>query len=232
MNGLIGKKVGMTSVYSEDGTTMIPVTVIEVGPCTVLQCKTEEKDGYSAVQVGFDSQKEHRVPAPMLGHFKKAGSEPKRVVREFRASEGEELSAGQTLGAGDVFAADMWVDVTARSKGRGFQGVVKRYNFRGGRKTHGGHMHRRGGSIGQCVSPARVAKGRKMPGHMGNRIFTTQNLKVVSVLADDNAILIRGAVPGPNGGYVTVRHACKKPAPALPTKAAPAEEVTSDEGAE
>ena len=215
MNGLIGKKVGMTQVFEESGAR-VPVTVIELGPCRVLQVKTPEKDGYSAAQIGFGDKitkkgkpKAVREPQPMQGHLKKSGAPPQKVIKEFRLEEGDEINVGDTLTA-DVFEGVEFVDVTATSKGRGFQGVVKRHNFRGGRKTHGGHMHRRGGSIGQCVSPARVMKGRKMPGHMGHKTITTQNLKVVAIRPEENVLLVRGAVPGPNGGSVCVRKALKK----------------------
>lgn len=208
MNGLIGRKVGMTQVFAETGE-QIAVTVIELGPCVVLQRKTSEKDGYEAVQVGFDAQKEHRVTKPLLGHYKKAGATPRKVIQEFRTDAETELKSGDEVKV-DLFTDVKHVDITGQTKGRGFQGVVKRWNFGGGRKTHGGHMHRRGGSIGQCVSPARVMKGRKMPGHMGNRRRTIQNLEVIAVRADDNALLIRGAVPGPNGGIVTVNKSLKK----------------------
>jgi len=215
MDGLIGRKIGMTQVFDQKTGAQIAVTVIEAGPCKVLQLKTEENEGYNAVQVGFETiankkgkAKTAKTPKAQLGHFAKSGSDPVRFVREFRV-DSTELEVGGDVKV-DIFGETNFVDVTGTSKGRGFQGVVKRYNFRGGRKTHGGQMHRRGGSIGQCVSPARVAKGRKMPGHMGARRITEQNLKVVAVRPEDNAILVRGAVPGPTGGLVVVKKALKK----------------------
>lgn len=209
MKGLIGRKVGMTQVFDDDGR-VTPVTVIEAGPCVVVQCKTLDNDGYKAVQLGFEDQKESRLTKAELGHFKKAGVSPKKVVREFRLKDGEqELEAGSELSA-SVFEGVGFVDVCATGKGRGFQGVVKRYNFGGGRASHGGGWTRRPGSIGQCESPARVMKNRKMPGQMGNKPVTTQNLKVVQVRPEENLIFLRGAVPGPNGGIVTVREALKK----------------------
>ena len=208
MTGLIGYKRGMTQVFDDNGD-QIPVTVIEVGPCAVVQRKSEETDGYSAVQLGFEEQKEHRLSKGERGHFAKAEVTPKRVLREFRVAGEDELAVGDTV-TSEIFADVKFVDITGVTKGRGFQGVVKRYDFRGGRKTHGGKMHRRGGSIGQATSPARVMKNRKMPGHMGSVNRTTQNIKVVAVRPEDNVILVRGAVPGPNGGLVTVQKALKK----------------------
>ena len=208
MQGLIGRKVGMTQVFAESGE-QVPVTVIECGPCVVLQRKTGDKDGYEAVQVGFADQKPQRVTKPMLGHFAKAETTPKRVVREFRTEADSEVKAGDEVKV-DLFKDIKYVDIQGRTKGRGFQGVVKRWNFGGGRKTHGGHALRGGGSIGQCVSPARVQKGRKMPGQMGTKRRTVQNLEVVAVREDDNALLVRGAVPGPNGGILSINKSIKK----------------------
>jgi large subunit ribosomal protein L3 len=208
MKGLIGKKLGMTQVYDDDGR-MTPVTVIEAGPCTVVQRKTVERDGYSAVQLGFGEQKESRLTRPVLGHCKKAGVSAKKVLREFRTAGETELKAGDELTA-SVFEGVAYIDVTATGKGRGFQGVVKRYNFSGGRASHGGGWTRRTGSIGMCEHPGRVMKNRKMPGQMGDKTVTTQNLKVVQVRPEENLILVRGAVPGPKGAVVIVREALKK----------------------
>ncbi len=212
MNEIIGKKVGMTQVFDEKGR-QFNVTVLEVGPCSVVQVKTIEKDGYSAVQLGFGPQKKQRLNKPALGHLEKAGVEPLRVLREVEVGEGEEVKAGDQVTAA-LFEGVEYVDVTGTSKGRGFQGVVKRYNFGGGRATHGSGTHRGPGSIGMKVSPARVFKGKKMPGHMGSDRVTTQNLRVVQVRPDDNVILVEGAVPGPAGGLVMVRKAIKKAAKA------------------
>lgn len=209
MNAIIGRKIGMTQIFDENGV-QIPVTVIEAGPCKVVQRKTAETDGYDAVQLGFHEQKAHRVTKAAMGRFDKAGVTPRRVLREFRCEAGSELKAGDEVNAG-VFGDVRYVDITGISKGRGFQGVVKRYNFAGGRKGHGGKsVLRAPGSIGQCEFPARVFKGKKMPGHMGNKRVTTQNIKVVQVREDDNVILVKGSVPGPNGGVVLVRKAIKK----------------------
>ena len=209
MNGLIGRKLGMTQVFSEDGRR-VAVTVLEAGPCTVIQRKQAASDGYEAVQLGFGDQKESRVDKPALGRFKKASSEPKRILREFWIDEEAPVSEGQTLSVTDVFENVSHVDITGLSKGRGFQGVVKRHRMAGGRMTHGGHSKRRVGSIGQCSYPARVAKGQRMPGHMGNRRVTTQNLKVLGLRGEDNLLLVQGAVPGPVGGIVLIRKALKK----------------------
>jgi large subunit ribosomal protein L3 len=208
MNGILGKKVGMTQVFDESGL-QIPVTIIEAGPCAVVQVKTQARDGYSAAQLGFDDQREHRLTSPLKGHYKKGTSAPKKVLKEFAIDSGAEVNAGDTVSV-SIFEAGKHVDITAQSKGKGFQGVVKRYNFRGGRKTHGGHAHRAPGSIGQCTSPSRVMKGQKMPGHMGNRRITVQNLKIIQVREEDNALLVEGAVPGPNGAYIEIRKALKK----------------------
>lgn len=208
MNALIGKKVGMTQVFDEAGN-QVPVTVIEAGPCVVVQRKTAQTDGYDAVQIAFSEQKPQRVNKPSTGHFAKAGVAPHRRLKEFRVDAESELKAGDNVGV-DTFSDVHFVDVTAISKGRGFQGVVKRWNFAGGRATHGSHHHRTAGSIGQCAIPSRVFKGKKMPGQMGSKQVTVQNLKVIAVREEDNAILVKGAVPGPNGGYVQIRKATKK----------------------
>lgn len=206
--GLLGKKIGMTRVYDANGKAT-PVTVIEAGGNTVLQVKSQEKNGYDSVQVGFDSQKESRVSKPLLGHFKKANAEPKKFVREFRLSspvEGElNLEVSQ-------FEVGQFVDVIGRSKGKGFQGVVKKHNFAGQPAAHGSKMHRRNGAIGNRSTPGRVWKNMGMPGHLGDEQVTVQNLRIVQVRPDENLILICGAVPGANGSYVVVRPAKKKQA--------------------
>ncbi len=212
--GLLGKKVGMTRVYDEDGD-MIPVTVVDVSDNAVLQVRNQETDGYSAVQVGYDSQKESRINKPRAGHFKKSGSEPKRYVKEFRVENDEavgELAAGADLGV-DLFQAGQWVDVIGTSKGKGFQGVYKKFGFGGLPQSHGSMMHRRPGGIGAGTTPGRVWKNAKMPGREGGKHVTVQNLKVVEARVDDKVLLISGAVPGSKGGYVIVRPAIKKPAP-------------------
>ena len=208
MKGLIGKKLGMTSIYDENGSA-VPVTVLEVGPCVVVQRKDEERDGYSAIQLGYAEQKEQRLNKPNLGHYKKAGVEAHRVLREFRVAADSEVAIGDVVDV-RVFEEVNFVDVVATGKGRGFQGVVKRYDFGGGRASHGGGWLRRTGSIGMCEFPGRVFKGKKMPGHMGSKRVTTQNLRVMQVRVEENLILIKGSIPGANGGIVTVKEALKK----------------------
>jgi len=208
--GLLGKKLGMSRLFDQQAGTMIPVTVIDVSGNTILQVKTTEKEGYSAVQVGFDNQKEQRVSKPDLGHFKKAGSTPKRFIREFRLKDG--AVTPETHPGVETFAVGQWVDVIADSKGKGFQGAVARHGFGGLRMTHGSMMHRRTGAIGCRSTPGRVWKNQKMPGHMGTTRTTVQNLKIVAVRPEDGVILVSGAVPGSKGGYVTVRSAKKKTA--------------------
>ena len=208
--GLLGKKLGMTRLFDEQAGSMIPVTVIDVSGNTLLQSKTVESDGYTAVQVGFDDQKEQRVINPDLGRFKKAGSTPKRLVKEFRFVRGAELPTEHP--GLDTFSEGQWVDVIGTTKGRGFQGAVKRHGFGGLKQTHGSMMHRRTGAIGCRSTPGRVWKNQKMPGHMGNVPRTIQNLKVVAVRSEDGVILVSGAVPGSKGGYLTIRAAKKKSA--------------------
>jgi large subunit ribosomal protein L3 len=211
--GLLGKKVGMTRIYDEVGNS-IPVTVIEAGGNRILQVKGGEgsKDGYKAAQVGFDDQKEHRVPKPLLMHFKKYGSGAKKVVREFRFADDAQLPESGELSV-SVFQAGQFVDVIGQSKGKGFQGVVKRHGFAGQPATHGSMMHRRPGAIGNRSTPGRVWKNMRMPGHMGDERITVQNLKIVQVREADNLLLISGCVPGAIGSYVVIRPAKKKPLP-------------------
>ena len=208
MKGLIGKKLGMTSIYDEAGVA-VPVTVIEAGPCVVVQQKTNEKEGYSAVQLGYEDQKEQRMSKPALGHLKKAGASAKRILREIRMDGSSEVAVGDEITAG-VFEGVTYVDVTATGKGRGFQGVVKRYGFGGGRASHGGGWTRRPGSIGMCEHPGRVFKGKKMPGQMGDKRVTTQNLRIVQIRAEENLILIKGSIPGATGGIVVIKEALKR----------------------
>ena len=208
MKTLIGKKVGMTRVYDDAGV-QVPVTVVQVGPCVVVQRKTAKTDGYEAAQIGFEEQKESRLTKPEQGHFKKAGAKPQKVLREVRLGAGDEAAVGDVLTA-SAFEGVKFVDVLGHTQGRGFQGVVRRFGFGGGRASHGGGWTRKPGSIGNREWPARVFKNKKLPGHMGSVDVTTQNLRVVKVLADDHALLLEGAVPGPVGGIVLVRKAIKK----------------------
>jgi large subunit ribosomal protein L3 len=207
--GLLGKKIGMTRVYDATGKAT-PVTVIEAGGNALLQTKTVEKDGYSAVQVGFNSQKESRLPKPLLGHFKKAGAEPKKFVREFRLPDGSQVE-GELNFMVTQFEPGQFVDVVGRSKGKGFQGVVKKHGFAGQPAAHGSKMHRRNGAIGNRSTPGRVWKNMGMPGHLGDDRVTVQNLRIIQVRAEENVILVGGAIPGANGSYVVVRPAKKKP---------------------
>ena len=202
MPGLLGKKIGMTSVFGADGKN-VPCTVIECGPCVVTQIKTVEKDGYSAVQVGFQDVKEKNVSAPLLGHFKKAGVTPKRHLAEFVYEQ--ELNLGEAVTV-ELFGANDFVDVVGTSKGKGFQGVVKRHGFGGvGQSTHGQDDRlRKPGSIGACSYPAKVFKGLRMGGQMGGKRVTTQNLKVIKVIPEHNLLLVKGSVPGCNGSIVIV----------------------------
>jgi large subunit ribosomal protein L3 len=209
--GLLGRKIGMTRVYDANGKAT-PVTVIEAGGNTVLQLKSEESDGYTAVQIGFDSQKESRVTKPLLGHFKKANSEPKKFVREFRLPDGVNVDADVNVNV-NQFQPGEFVDVIGRSKGKGFQGVVKKHGFAGQGASHGSKTHRRNGAVGNRSTPGRIWKNMGMPGHMGDDRVTVQNLRVVQVRPDENVILVCGAVPGSNGSYVVVRPAKKKEDP-------------------
>ena len=210
--GILGKKLGMTQIFDKDGNR-VPVTVIQAGPNVVLDVKTPEKHGYTALKLGFEDQKEHRLTKPALGQFKKAGVTPKKFVKEIRIFTDEplEYKVGQEIKVDEIFKAGDPVDVTGTSKGRGFQGVMKRHNFHGFIQTHGTHEYfRHGGSIGCSATPARVVKGRKMAGHMGNETVTIQNIKVVEVRPEENLLLVQGGIPGPNNGYVSVKFATKK----------------------
>ncbi len=208
IKGILGKKLGMTQLFATDGSR-IPVTVVEAGPCVVLQKKTAESDGYGGLQVGFGPKKAHRVNKPVMGHFKKAGKGAFAHLREFRTETPDEFQVGDEIRCGDVFTIGDFVDVTGTSKGKGFQGVIKRWNFSGGRASHGSMFHRAPGAIGASAYPSRVFKGKKMAGQMGNERVTTQNLQVVDIRPEENLLLIKGAVPGPKNGLVMVRKAVK-----------------------
>lgn len=208
IQGILGKKLGMTQVFVADGRR-IPVTVVEAGPCTVLQKKTESIDGYNALQVGFSEKKTHRVNKPMMGHFKKADQGAFACLRELDADNVDDYQVGDQITCDAVFKAGDIVDVTGTSKGKGFQGVIKRWGFSGGRATHGSHFHRAPGSIGMSAWPARVHKGKKMPGQMGNARVTMQNLEIVEVRPEQNIILVKGAIPGANQGLVLIRKCIK-----------------------
>ena len=203
----VGTKLGMTQMFREDGT-MIPVTVVLAGPCPVVQKKSVEHDGYEAVQVAFKPIREKLCTKPMLGHFKKAGVEAHRYTREFKFDDTAAYEVGQVIKA-DIFANGDHVDVTATSKGKGFEGNIKRWNQGRGRKTHGSHSYRVPGSMGACTYPGEVFKTKHLPGHMGSERVTVQNLEVVRVDADRNLLLVKGAIPGAKGSLVTVRETVK-----------------------
>jgi large subunit ribosomal protein L3 len=209
--GLLGRKIGMTRVYDATGKAT-PVTVIEAGGNTVVQVKNPETDGYSAVQVGFDSQKESRATKPLIGHFKKANSDPKKFVREFRLPDGTKVDGDLNVSV-NQFQPGEFVDVIGRSKGKGFQGVVKKHGFAGQPAAHGSKTHRRNGAVGNRSTPGRIWRNMGMPGHMGDDRVTVQNLRIVQVRPEENVILVCGAVPGSNGSYVVVRPAKKKQDP-------------------
>lgn len=206
--GLIGKKLGMTQLFDEKGN-VLPVTIVEAGPCVVVQKKTMENDGYEAVQVGFGDVKIQRVNKPMKGHFAKADVAPKKVLKEFRLNDTSALNVGDIIKA-DTFAAGERIDVTGTSKGKGTAGAIKRWNFHRLKETHGsGPVARHAGSLGACSSPSRVFKGKKLAGHLGCERVTIQNLEIVKVDADNNLIAIKGAVPGPRHGIVVIADSVK-----------------------
>jgi len=200
MTGILGKKLGMTRVFTEDGR-WIHVTLLEAGPCTVVQRKTADKDGYDAVQLGYAEKKQKQVNKPATGHFKKAGVSPKKVLREYRVTGDDALKVGDVLKV-DVFQVGEHIDVVGTSKGKGTAGLHKRHHFRGGPPTHGSNFHRRAGSIGSSADPSKTMKGMRMAGQMGDARVTIQNLEVVKVDAEKNLIAVRGCVPGANGGVV------------------------------
>ena len=200
MNGILGRKIGMTNVFSNDGK-LVPVTVVQVGPCVVTQVKTMETDGYEAVQVGFDEKPVEKLNKPITGHLKKACDKGFRVLREFRTEGGTDLELGSEINI-DMFSVGDKVTVAGTSKGRGFQGTIKRHGFSRGPETHGNRNHRKPGSIGNSAWPGKVIKGKKLPGHMGVDRETVKNLTIVDIKAEDNLLLIKGAVPGPKTGLL------------------------------
>jgi large subunit ribosomal protein L3 len=207
MKGLIGKKLGMTQIFDDEGRR-IPVTVVEAGPCIVIQKKTIAKDGYNAIQVGFADKDSARANRPLIGHCKSAAKGAFKYLRELRLDDIDEYNVGDTISA-DIFNVGEIIDVTGTSIGKGYQGVVKRWGFKGGRSTHGSRFHRAPGSIGCSATPARVFKNKKMPGQMGNERVTVQKLQIARVDASDNLLLIKGAVPGSTNGLVLIRDSVK-----------------------
>jgi large subunit ribosomal protein L3 len=208
IDGILGRKLGMTQVFAADGR-WLPVTVVEAGPCTVLQKKTAATDGYNALQLGFGAKKSHRVNKPLMGHFRKAGQGAFAFLRELAAENVDAFQIGDQVTCATVFKAGDIIDVTGTSKGKGFQGVIRRWNFAGGPGGHGSNFHRRPGSIGCSAWPSRVRKGMKMAGQLGNRRITTQNLEIVEVRPEQNLVLVKGAIPGPNQGVVVLRKGIK-----------------------
>ena len=216
---ILGKKIGMTQVFTEDGQ-LIPVSVIQAGPCQVVQKKTEEVDGYTAVQVGYEDKKERRANKPEKGHFQKANVPVKKYLKEFKLDNAAELNVGDELTV-EQFADGDVLDVTGTSKGHGFAGTIKRWGTHRGPMTHGSHYHRGPGSLGACSDPSRVFKGKKMPGHYGVVKVTIQNLDLVKIDKERNLLLVKGSIPGPKGGLVVVRNAVKANACLLYTSPSP-----------
>ncbi|MFH1729068.1 MAG: 50S ribosomal protein L3 [Pseudomonadota bacterium] len=212
MNGLIGKKIGMTQIFTEDGVK-IPVTVVQLNPNDIVQVKNQKNDGYWAVQLAYGDCREKVLNKPNLGHLKKASVEPKKYLREFVVDEKDAVNfePGKNIKLTEIFSEGDFVDAIGTSKGRGFAGVIKRHNFHGAKSSHGVHeFYRHGGSIGQHTYPGRVFKNKKMPGHYGNARITTQTLKLVKILEEDNLVFIKGSVPGHNNNYVIIQKAVKK----------------------
>jgi large subunit ribosomal protein L3 len=207
MSALLGKKIGMTNVFSPDGR-LIPVTVVQAGPCVVTQVKTEDRDGYNALQLGFDEKKVERLNKPIAGHLKKSTDKGFRVLREFRTDDPEKIESGTTLSI-DMFSVGDKVNISGISKGRGFQGTIKRHGFSRGPETHGSRNHRKPGSIGNSAWPAKVVKGKKLPGHMGTDRETVKNLIIVDIKHEDNLLLVKGPVPGFKTGILEVRKVIK-----------------------
>jgi large subunit ribosomal protein L3 len=236
VEGLIGKKIGMTQIFDEKGN-VAPVTIIKVGPCTVIQKKTREKDGYSALQMGFLEEKSIKKPTkPVMGHFSKSGIPPVRILREFRFAEKAKIKEGDQFFV-DIFQEGERVHIIGDSKGKGFAGVIKRWGFHGGKKTHGSMFHRSPGSIGASAYPSRVVKGKKMPGQMGNKRVTIKNLTVIQADKENNLLVIKGAVPGARGGYLLIKKTSYhpesyQPKPSVPEEPKPEEVKVEKPGAE
>ncbi|MFH1837395.1 MAG: 50S ribosomal protein L3 [Candidatus Omnitrophota bacterium] len=206
--GILGKKIGMTRIFKEDGES-VPVTVIEAGPCVVQIVRSLKKDGYEAVQIGFDDTKEKRLKKPQRAYLSANKLKPKKFVREIRCEKTADIKIGEEITVA-MFQEGDFLDITTRSKGKGFQGGVKRHGWKGGQETHGSMSHRAPGSIGASSFPSRVFKGQRMPGHMGDAITTVQNIEIVSVNTENNTIVVKGAVPGANGSYTIIKYAKKK----------------------
>ncbi|MGD2279153.1 MAG: 50S ribosomal protein L3 [Candidatus Omnitrophota bacterium] len=227
MTGLLGKKVGMTQIFDENGDK-ISVTVLEAGPCTVQAVKVSDKDGYNAVKLGFSDTKEKNLKKPQREEAKKLKVKPKRYVREIRCTETPDIKVGEEVTI-SIFQKGDYLDITGTSKGKGFQGGVKRHGWAGGRASHGSMFHRAPGSMGASSYPSRVVKGHALPGHMGSSKTTVQNVKVVDVDAETNTVIVEGAVPGPSGGYLILKYAKKKPIAKREVKEEAAEEAQEGE---
>ena len=226
VEGLIGKKIGITQNFDEEGN-VFPVTVIQAGPCAVFQKKTEKKDGYSSIQLGFVEERgRKRTTKPLAGHCEKAGVPPPKILREFRFNEQADVKLGDQFFV-DIFEKGEKVHITGRSKGKGFAGVVKRWGFHGGKGSHGSMFHRAPGSIGASAYPSRVVKGKKMPGHLGDSRVTVKNLMVVQADRENNLLVVKGSIPGPNGGYLLIKKAHFEPTAALP-KPKPSEDKKTE----
>lgn len=208
MLGILGKKIGMTQVFKDDGSC-IPVTSIAAGPCFIVQIKNKENDGYQAVQLGYQDRKEKKTKKAIIGHFKKVKISPKKFIREIKINADEQVEVGQKIEV-DIFKEGDYVDITGTSIGKGFQGGVKRWKWNGGPESHGSMSHRRPGSIGATTTPGRVLKGHNLPGHMGHRKTTVQNLEVIKVDKANNILLVKGAIPGHKGCYLEIKKAKKK----------------------
>jgi large subunit ribosomal protein L3 len=227
LEGLIGKKIGITQSFDEGGN-VFPVTVIQAGPCTVFQKKTEKKDGYSSVQIGLIEEKGRKnTSKPLAGHCEKAGVPPPKILREFRFLEQADVKVGDQFFA-DIFEKGEEVHITGRSKGKGFAGVVKRWGYHGGKGSHGSMFHRRPGSIGASAYPSRVVKGKKLPGHLGDNRVTVRNLTVVRADKENNLLVVKGSIPGANGGYLLIKKAHFEPA-AVPPKPKPSEDKKAED---
>jgi large subunit ribosomal protein L3 len=227
VEGLIGKKIGITQSFDEQGN-VFPVTVIQAGPCTVFQKKTEKKDGYSSIQIGFIEEKGRKKPnKPLTGHSEKAGVPPPKILREFLFIEQAEVKVGDQFFV-DIFEKGEKVHITGRSKGKGFAGVVKRWGYHGGKGSHGSMFHRRPGSIGASAYPSRVVKGKKLPGHLGDNKVTVRNLTVVRADKENNLLVVKGSIPGANGGYLLIKKANFEPT-AVPAKPTPTDEKNTED---
>lgn len=226
MNAILGKKIGMTQVFTKDGQ-VVPVTIIEGGPCCIIQVKNKERDGYNAIQLGFGETKEKRVTKPLLAKFKKLKTTPRKFIKEIRVEDLKDYKPGQDIDV-SIFTIGDYVDVVGTSLGKGFQGGMKRWGWSGGPKTHGSMSHRRPGSIGASAYPSRVFKGHHLPGHMGHQRVTLQGLEVVNIDKENNLLVVKGSVPGHDNGYLIVKKSTRKKAKVVKKEAQPADDKQKD----